>query len=114
MRILVMTLFSLMLVVGVAVGMVTTPIQVAGPLSQGDLILAMFIGGTVEEIDHAGLQVTIQTEMGKKESFPVTNAEVIKGLAKGDRVSVEMDEQGKVRTIVKTTPDKKVAPEPQG
>ena len=114
MRILVMTLFSLMLVVGVAVGMVTTPIQAAGPLSQGDLILAMFIGGTVEEIDHAGLQVTIQTEMGKKESFPVANAEVIKGLAKGDRVSVEMDEQGKVRTIVKTTPDKKVAPEPQG
>jgi hypothetical protein len=114
MRILSITLLSLTLVAGLAVGMVTTPIQAAGPLHQGDLILAMFIGGTVEEIDHAGLQVTILTEMGKKESLPVANADVIKGLAKGDRVNVEMDEQGKVKTIVKTSPEKQIAPEPRG
>jgi len=47
-------------------------------------------------------------------SLPVANAEVIKGLTKGDRVSLELDVQGRVMKIVKTAPDLKIAPEPKG
>lgn len=107
MKTLVITLFSLALVMG----LVITPSQAASP-SQTDPTLAKFVGGTIEEIDHAGLRVTIQTEFGKKESFPVGDAAVLMGLTKGDRVSAEMDEQGKVLKIVKLAPDRKGAPEP--
>jgi len=108
MKTLIIALLSFLL----AGGMVIVPSQ-AGPLSPTDPVFAKFIGGTIEEVDHSGLRVTMQTEQGKKESFPVADASVLMGLSKGDRVSIEMDEQGKVRMIVKTTPDKKSAPEPR-
>ncbi len=75
--------------------------------------LMTFLGGTVEDIDHAGLRLTLQTEMGKKESLPVLNAEAIKGITKGDQVSVELDGQGKVLKAVKTDFAPKPAPEPR-
>lgn len=107
MKTLVVILFSLALVMG----LVITSSPAASP-DRTDPTLAKFVGGTIEEIDPASLRVTIQTEMGKKESLPVTDAGVIKGLSKGDRVSVEMDEQGTVVKIVKLAPDRKGAPEP--
>lgn len=110
MKTLVVTLFSLVLIMGVT-GMVVTSGQAVSP-DRTEPTLAKFVGGTIEEIDHAALRVTIQTDMGQKESLPVADAEVITGLAKGDRVSVEMDEQGKVMKIVKLAPDRKGAPEP--
>jgi len=83
--------------------------------SQGTLVASTtFIGSTIEEIDLAGLKVTIKTDQGESLSLPVANAEVMKGLTKGDRVSLELDVQGKVMKIVKTAPDLKIAPEPKG
>ncbi|OLC40633.1 MAG: hypothetical protein AUH74_07680 [Nitrospirae bacterium 13_1_40CM_4_62_6] len=108
MKTLVIAVLGLLLVVGLMI----VPSQAGGPLSLTDPVFAKFIGGTVEEIDHAGLRVTIQTEQGKKESLQVADASLLQGLSKGDRVSVEMDEQGKARTIIKTMPNKKGAPEP--
>jgi Cu/Ag efflux protein CusF len=104
------------------VGMVVPAIQAEmTPLpNQENASLVKFMGGTIESVDPAGLKVTIQTEKGKTESFPVSDAAVIQGLAKGDRVSVELDEQGKVLTIVKNdfapapTPTPAPAPEPKG
>ena len=107
MKTLVVTLFSLVLVMG----LVITSGQAASP-DQINPTLTKFVGGTIEEIDPAGLQVTIQTEQGKKESFSVGDAALLMGLTKGDRVSAEMDEQGKVLKIVKLTPDRKGAPAP--
>lgn len=107
MKTLLVTLFSLALVMG----LVITAGQAASP-DQAQPGLAKFVGGTIEEIDPAGLRVTIQTEFGGKESFPVGDAAVLMGLTKGDRVSAEMDEQGKVLKIVKLAPDRKGAPEP--
>jgi len=73
-----------------------------------------FIGSTIEEIDLAGLKITIQTSEGNRHSMPVANAEIMKGLIKGDRVSLELDLQGRVVKIVKIVPDLKIAPEPKG
>lgn len=111
MKTLVIGLLSMLVVMG----MVITPSQAASP-SQGEPVVVKFIGGTIESVDPAGLRVTIMTDFGGKESLPVADASVLMGLAKGDRVSVEMDEQGTVKKIVKTTPDQKgkPAPEPKG
>ncbi|HEX9285246.1 MAG TPA: copper-binding protein [Nitrospirales bacterium] len=104
----------------VVVGMVVPEIQAEmAPLpKQENTSPVKFMGGTIESVDPAGLMVTIQTEKGKNESFPVSNAAAIQGLAKGDRVSVELDEQGKVLSIVKNdfapAPKPAPAPEPKG
>ncbi len=100
----VFTMVSLLLLWGFTV----TP-------SQGALVASTtFIGSTIEEIDLAGLKITIQTNEGNRHYMPVANAEIMKGLAKGDRVSLELDVQGRVVKIVKTAPDLKIAPEPKG
>lgn len=98
------------------VGMVVPAIQAETMLlpTQGSPILIKFMGGTIEEIDRSALTITLQTEMGKKESFPVTNAEVVQGLTKGDQVSLELDDQGKVLKIVKNNSIPQPAPEPKG
>lgn len=111
MKALVIALLSTLLVMG----LVIAPSQAASP-TQGAAFVAKFIGGTIESVDPAGLRVTIMNELGAKESLPVADVSILMGLAKGDRVSVEMDEQGTVKKIVKTTPDLKghPAPEPKG
>jgi len=138
MKPLVIALCSMLLVIGMAV----TPHQ-AGPLGSGNLAFAKSIGGsielidlpglrvismepvlakytsrtgTIENVDPAGLQVTILTDVGQKESLPVTKASVLVGVGQGDRVSCEMNADGKVTKIVKTAPIPEVspAPEPRG
>jgi len=99
-----------------ALGM-TAPVVQAETLllpTQGKPVFIKFLGGTVAEIDHAALKLTIQTEVGKKESYPVTTAEVIQGLMKGDQVSIELDEMGKVLNVVKNNSLPAPAPEPRG
>jgi Cu/Ag efflux protein CusF len=107
MKTLLIVALSLLL----GVGLMIVPSQAGGPLSLTDPVFTRFIGGTIEEVDHASLRVTIRTEQGKKELLTVADASLLQGLSKGDRVSVEMDEQGQARTIVKTMPDGKEAPE---
>jgi len=111
---------GLLLVMGMVVPAIqaeTAPV----PLAQEKTALIKFMGGTIEEVDLAGLRITIQTEMGKKESFPVSSAAAMQGLTKGDQVTVELDEQGKALKIVKndfapkSVPEApKPAPEPKG
>jgi len=99
------------------VAMITPPVQAETVLlpTQGYPTFIKFLGGTIDEIDHAALKLTIQDDMGKKESFPVASAEVIQGLMKGDLVSVELDDKGKVLNIVKNNSlPLKQAPEPRG
>src|SRR5712691_8444186 len=102
---------SLLLVVG----MVVPAIEAETVLlpTQGNPTVIKFMGGTIEDVDPAGLKITITTDMGKKVSFPVSNPEVIRGLTKGDQVSVELDEQGKVLKVVKNNSAPKPAPEPR-
>ena len=112
MKTLVVTLFSLLLVLGMAV----TPSQ-AAPLGSGEPLLAKdSLNGTIADVDRTGLQVTILTDLGQKESLPVTKVSVLVGLTQGDRVNCEMNDDGKITKIVKTAPIPKgsPAPEPKG
>ncbi len=72
-----------------------------------------FIAGTIQAIDPAGMNIIVQTDQGKSEMLPVANADTVKGLVKGDSVSVELDAKGTVVKIVRTTPDPKQSPEPK-
>lgn len=112
MKSLVIALFGLLVV-----GVLEKPSQAApfNQLTEPKAVLIKYVAGTIEAIDHAGRLVTIQTELGNKESFTLPRAAVLLALTEGDRINVEMDDQGKVRKIVKTTPDiLKTIPEPRG
>jgi hypothetical protein len=77
-------------------------------------IAPRFVAGTIQAIDPAGLNIIVQTDQGKSEMLPVANADAVKGIVKGDAVSVELDDKGTVVKIVKTTTDQKKSSEPKG
>lgn len=62
-------------------------------------------GATIDTIDHSGLNITVQTDgcLGKL-SMPVGDSPVVKGIQAGDRVSLELNPQGRVVKIRKLRP----------
>lgn len=61
-----------------------------------------FIGSTIEKIDPESHQLTIRTMQGNTWSLEVASADLMKGLNRGDRASLELDSQGRVKKIVKS------------
>ncbi len=100
-----MTLVSVLVLTGAAV-----------PLSHSELLAATTLtGSTVEAIDSTGLKITVQMAGGgDKLVMPVISPEIMKGVTVGDKVSLELDVQGRVVKILKITPAPKEAPEPRG
>ncbi len=82
----------------------------------GQMVAATTLNGsTIEAIDANGLSITIKTAGGgDKLSLPVVSSEIMKGVAVGDRVTLELDLQGRVIKILTLTPVSKEAPEPRG
>jgi hypothetical protein len=60
------------------------------------------IGSTVEGIDQESSTVTVRTMQGNSWSLQVASADLMKDLHKGDRASLELDADGRVKKIVKT------------
>jgi len=113
MKTLVIALLGMLLIVG----MVITPSHAAPLSSVEPLVFAKSsTGGMIESVDPVELRVTILTDVGQKESLPVTKVAVLVGVTQGDRVNCELNDDGKVTKIVKTTPIPKdfPAPEPKG
>lgn len=69
--------------------------------SGGAAIGAGLLGGTVLEIDMETAQVVLQMPEGHASLFAATTADVLKGLKVGDRVSIELDEDGHIVKVVK-------------
>ena len=113
MKTLVIALLGMLLIVG----MVITPSHAAPLSSVEPLVFAKSsTGGMIESVDPVELRVTILTDVGQKESVPVTKVAVLVGVTQGDRVNCEFNDDGKVTKIVKTTPTPKdfPTPEPKG
>jgi hypothetical protein len=113
MKTLVFVLLSMLLIVGV----VSMPSHAAPLSSVEPLVFAKSsTGGMIESVDPVELRVTILTDVGQKESLPVTKVAVLVGVTQGDRVNCELNDDGKVTKIVKTMPIPKdvPAPEPKG
>jgi hypothetical protein len=60
-----------------------------------------FIGSTVLEIEPDGQKVTIRTNNGESLSLVVADPEMMKGVNKGDQVSLELGPDDRVNKIVK-------------
>jgi hypothetical protein len=75
----------------------------------------LLIGRTVDAIDPTGLNITVQTSgILEKLSLRVVNSAVMKGIRVRDRVSLELDMEGRVVKILKHTHGPKEVPEPRG
>jgi hypothetical protein len=75
----------------------------------------LLIGRTVDAIDPNGLNITVQTSGSlEKLSLQVVNSAVMKGIRVRDRVSLELDMEGRVVKILKHTHGPKDVPEPRG
>lgn len=90
------------------------PVMVAAWLAMTPFVGAQttFIGSTIERIDRDQHQLTIRTTEGKTWSLEVAEPDLIKGLKEGDRASLELSLDGKVRKIVKS--DEASAAKPVG
>lgn len=107
MKLIPITVVSLLLV------LMGIPLPLRAANQAEPIIVNQYVGGTVERVDLIGLRLTVQTDLGKSEAMPVASADVIKNLSKGDRVSAELDEQGRVVNVVKSDPEP-AAPKPKG
>jgi len=71
-----------------------------------------FTGSTIERIDPANHQVTFRTLEGQSWSLQVTKEDLLRGLQPGDRVSLELDANDRVKNIVRA--DQGAQPTPTG
>ena len=107
MKPIIVTIAGLLFLVGVTISAGQADPVIPGTAPQ-------FLGGTIQAVDPGGLNIILQTDQGKTELLPVANADAVKGLTKGDRVSVELDEKGAARKISKMSPESKNSPESKG
>ena len=70
-------------------------------VSGGAAMAAGLLGGTVLEIDVETAQVVLQMPEGHASLFAAATADVLKGLKVGDRVSIELDAEGRIVKVVK-------------
>jgi hypothetical protein len=73
--------------------------------------ITTFTGATVERLDPANHQLTFRTLQGQSWSLQVTDATLLKGLNPGDRVSLELNAEDRVKNIVRDKPESEPKPE---
>ena len=107
MKTYIITILSMLLLAGVAV-----PGVQAEPVTPTDQIGARTFSGTIEGIDPMQQIVSVQSEeKAEVRLLAFTDPEMVKGLTKGDRVVIELDERGMAKKIVKTAPAIQGAPD---
>ncbi len=57
--------------------------------------------GTIEAIDHGLLKVIVKTDVGREVAVPLKGPELLTGLTKGDRVTVQLDDRHTATKIMK-------------
>jgi hypothetical protein len=76
-------------------------------------IATILFGPTIEVIDPIGLNRTVPIVGSReKRSMPVENSAVMKGISGGDRISLGLDQKGRVVKIRKLMPILMETPEP--
>jgi hypothetical protein len=72
----------------------------------GGLAMAVgLLGGTVLSIDKESRQLTLQMPEGYSTLFPAANEAVLKDIKVGDRVSIELDREGKITKLIRLAID---------
>lgn len=107
MKTFIVTILSLLMLAGLA-----TPYVQADQAAITDQVGARMFSGTVEEIDPMQQIVSVQSEgKGEVRLLAFTDGDMVKGLTRGDRVVIELDERGMAKKIVKTAPAPNVMPD---
>jgi FKBP-type peptidyl-prolyl cis-trans isomerase 2 len=63
-------------------------------------------GATVETIDQQSQKLGVRTQQGENWSLEVTNNDLLKDLHEGDRVSLELNSDDRVKNVIKTEQNK--------
>ena len=71
---------------------------VAGDAAMGASLLP---GGTVLSIDREARQLTLQMPEGHPSRFPAASEVLLRDVKVGDRVSIELDRDGKITKLIK-------------
>lgn len=110
MKTYIVAILSALMIAGGAV-----PYVQADQVTGTDQIGARTFSGTIEEIDPIQQIVSVQSEgtagKGEVRLLAFTDAEMVKGLTKGDRVVIELDERGMAKKIIKSTPASQSVPD---
>jgi FKBP-type peptidyl-prolyl cis-trans isomerase SlpA len=77
--------------------------------SQGDqaqvaegATITTLTGATVENVDQQSQKLGVRTQQGENWSLEVTNNDLLKDLHEGDRVSLELNSDDRVKNVIKT------------
>ncbi|MGH7231909.1 MAG: hypothetical protein ACREJU_11215 [Nitrospiraceae bacterium] len=92
-------MYKLIIVFSVLIGITGVGIH---PGQGEESVTTTFIGSTIEGIDQDSQIITIRTPRGNSWSLQVASADLMKNVQQGDRASLELDAQGRVKKIVKT------------
>ena len=60
-----------------------------------------FTNSVIEQVDPGKNKLTFRTLEGQTWSLDVHNADLLKGLEKGDRVSLELDSEDRIKNVVR-------------
>lgn len=66
---------------------------------------ASLLGGTVLSIDREARQLILQMPEGHASLFPAADETVLKDIKVGDRVSIELDREGKITKLIRLVID---------
>ena len=81
--------------------------------TSGEQAPAEVFSGIIEDIDRTLHKVTVKTDVGREVVFPVKRPELLADLTKGERVTVQLDEQHTATKIMKAAiPELKSPPNP--
>jgi hypothetical protein len=76
------------------------------PLPGPQIAQSSMVSGVVASVDQGNLMIIMRTRFGQAQGFAVSSPEILKGINRGDTITVELDSQGVARRITKVgTPE---------
>jgi FKBP-type peptidyl-prolyl cis-trans isomerase 2 len=76
------------------------PATAAAPDQEATIVT--LTGATIEKVDQQGQKLGIRTQQGENWSLEVTRNDLLKDLHAGDRVSLELNSDDRVKNVIKT------------
>jgi hypothetical protein len=86
------------IVIGLSLSMLATGLQSG---FAENATIQTFTNSIVEQVDPGTKKLTFRTLEGQTWSLDVHNSDLLKGLQKGDRVSLELDSDDRIKNVVR-------------
>jgi FKBP-type peptidyl-prolyl cis-trans isomerase 2 len=76
--------------------------DVQEPAAEQEATITTLTGATIEHVDQAAKKLDVRTLQGENFSLEVKNNDLLKDLHAGDRVSLELNSENRVKNVIKT------------